>query len=132
MRTISVLCHNRASVLLPCRVRAFTFVTVFPWRVTNENVVQGEAFRKIQKKAKKLGAKSLQYSKRKDKKYLVTLESGKKIHFGSTKHEDYLSHKDDDRRKKYLKRAKGIKNKQGELTFEKPESANYWSIKLLW
>ena len=97
-----------------------------------KSLVQGEAFRKLQKKAKKLGAKSLDYSKRKDKKYFVTLESGKKIHFVSTKYEDYLSHKDCDRREKYLKRAKAIKNKQGELTFENPESANYWSIYLLW
>ena len=39
----------------------------------NNNPVQGEAFRKLQKKAKRLGAKSLDYSKRKDKKYTVTL-----------------------------------------------------------
>ena len=75
----------------------------------SKNLVQGEAFKKLQKKAKRLGARSLDYSKRKDKKYTVTLESGKKIHFGSTKYQDYLSHKDDDRREKYLKRAKGIK-----------------------
>ena len=98
----------------------------------NNNLVQGEAFRKLQKKAKRLGAKSLHYSNRKDEKYTVTLESGKKIHFGSTKYEDYLSHKDDDRRDKYRKRAKSITNKQGELTFKLQESANYWSINLLW
>ena len=102
------------------------------WEKKQKNLVQGEAFGKLQKKAKRLGAKSLDYSKRKDKKYNVILESGKKIHFGSTKYEDYLSLKDNDRRQKYLERAKGIKNKQGELTFENPQSANYWSINLLW
>ena len=37
-----------------------------------------------------------------------------------------------DRRDKYLARATKIKNKQGELTHNNPESANYWSTKLLW
>ena len=97
-----------------------------------KNVVEGEAFRKLQKKAKRLGANSLDYSKRKDMKYTVTLETGKKVNFGSAKYEDYLLHKDEERRQKYLKRAKAIKNKQGELTFNNPQSANYWSINLLW
>ena len=97
-----------------------------------KTIVEGEDFRKLQRKAKKLGAKSLDYSKRKDMKYTVTLETGKKINFGSAKYEDYLSHKDEERREKYLKRAKTIKNKQGELTFDNPQSANYWSLNLLW
>ena len=100
----------------------------------NKNVVEGEAFTKLQKKAKRLGAKYLDYSKRKDKKYIVTLESRKKIHFGNSKLEDYLILKDNERRENYLRRAKDIKNnyKQGELTFQNPQSANYWSINLLW
>ena len=97
-----------------------------------KNIVEGEAFRKLQKKSKRLGAKSLDYSKRKDMKYTVRLETGKKINFGSAKYQDFLIHKDKERREKYLKRAKGIKNKEGELTFENPNSANYWSINLLW
>lgn len=36
---------------------------------------------KLQKSAKKLGAKSLDYSKRKNNKYFVALENGKKVHF---------------------------------------------------
>ena len=63
---------------------------------------------------------------------MVTLKSGKKVHFGSSKYEDYLTHKDKDRRDKYLARATKIKNKQGELTYNNPESANYWLTKLLW
>lgn len=98
----------------------------------SKNLVDGEEFRTLQKKAKRHGARSLDYSKRKDKKYVVVTKSGKKIHFGSTRYEDYLSHKDDERREKYLKRAKGIKNKEGEITYKNPESANYWSINLLW
>ena len=35
MRTLSVLDKYRANVLGPCRARAITLFTVFPWRVTN-------------------------------------------------------------------------------------------------
>ena len=95
-------------------------------------VVTGKEFKKLTKKAKKLGAESLDYSTRKNNKYVATLSSGKKVHFGSSQHADYLIHKDQDRRDRYLARAKKIKNKQGELTYTNPESANYWSINLLW
>ena len=95
-------------------------------------VVKGKAFEKLTKKAKKLGAESLNYSKRKNNKYVVTLPSGKNLHFGSSNYPDFLIHKDEERKDKYLARAKKIKNKKGELTYENPESANYWSVNLLW
>lgn len=78
----------------------------------SKTLVEGEEFKKLQKQAKKLGAKSLDYSKGKHNKYFVTLENGKKIHFGNRKYEDYLLHKDDGRRKKYLAQVKKIKNKK--------------------
>ena len=46
-------------------------------------VVSGKEFQKLTHKAKKLGAESLDYSTRKNNKYVATLRSGKKIHFGS-------------------------------------------------
>ena len=95
-------------------------------------IVTGKDFKKLTKKDQKLGAESLEYSSRKNNKYMVTLPSGKKVHFGSPKYPDYLTHQDKDRREKYLARATKIKNKQDELTHNKPESANYWSTKLLW
>ena len=95
-------------------------------------VVKGKDLDKLKKKAKKLGAKSLDYSKRKNNKYVVTLPDGKNVHFGSSKYSDFLIHKDEKRKNKYLSRAKKIENKQGKLTYENPESANYWSINLLW
>ena len=95
-------------------------------------LVSGKEFKKLTQNAKKLGAESLDYSKRKNNKYMVTLPSGKKVHFGSTKYADYLTHKDKERRDKYLARATKIKNKQGELTYNNPESANFWSVNLLW
>ena len=57
--------------------------------------------------------------------------NGKKIHFGSAKTEDYLTHKDPDRREKYLTKGMKISNKNGHLTHQLPKNPNYWSIKLL-
>ena len=95
-------------------------------------ILVGEEFDKLIDKAKDLGAESLDYSSRKNNKYMVTLPSGKKVHFGSSKYEDYTVHKDKERRDKYRARATKIKNKKGELTYTNPESSNYWSIHLLW
>ena len=97
-----------------------------------KNVLVGEEFDKLIDKAKDLGAESLDYSSRKNNKYMVTLPSGKKVHFGSPKYEDYTIHKDKERRDKYRARAMKIKNKKGELTYTNPESSNYWSVHLLW
>ena len=96
-----------------------------------KTLVEGDDFKKLQRKAKKLGAKSLDYSNRKNNKYVVEYE-GKKIHFGSNKYEDYLIHKDKERRDNYLARAKKITNKNGDVTYESPLYPNYWSVNLLW
>jgi len=82
-------------------------------------------------------------SNRKDKKYNVVTPGGKTVHFGSSRYGQYkdstglglyshLDHNDKERQKRYLARAKGIKNKDGKLTSDDPESANYYSIKYLW
>lgn len=52
--------------------------------------------------------------------------------FWLAKYSDYLIDEDDERKKRYLARAKKIKNKSGEFTWKKPESANYWNTRLLW
>ena len=93
-------------------------------------IVQGDKFKKLQKKAKKFGADSLQYSKRKNLKYMVEYND-KKIHFGSAKTEDYLTHHDPVRREKYLNKAKKITDKDGRLTHELPFYPNYRSVNLL-
>ena len=85
---------------------------------------------KITKKAKKLGAVSLDYSKRKNHKYLVEYDN-KNIHFGSANTEDYLTHKDPVRRDKYPAKAKKITDKDGRLTHELPFYPNYWTVNLL-
>ena len=96
-----------------------------------KTLVEGDEFKKLQRKAKRFGTKSLDYSNRKNNKYVVEYE-GKKIHFGSTKYEDYLIHKDKERREKYLAKAKKITNKNGDFTYDSPSFPNYWSVKLLW
>ncbi len=71
-------------------------------------------------------------SDRKNKKFKVKTKSGV-IHFGDTRYEDFTQHKDKKRQENYCKRAKGIKNKKGELTYkDKDNSANYWSYHFLW
>ena len=97
-----------------------------------EKEESSDDFEKLRKKARKLGAESLDYSKRKNKKYVVMLPGGKNLHFGSSQYPDFLIRKDKERKEKYLARAKKIKNKKGELTYENPESANFWSVNLLW
>ena len=93
-------------------------------------LLKGDDFKRLKKKAKNLGASSLDYSQRKNNKYMVEY-NGKKIHFGSVNVEDFITQKDPDRRDKYLKKAKKITNKDGQLTHQLPTYPNYWSIKLL-
>jgi len=83
-------------------------------------------------------------SKAKNKKYSVyVMKDGKKklINFGDSRMQQYkdklgeysnLDHGDLKRRKSYLARAKGIKNKKGELTYKDKNSANYYSVRYLW
>lgn len=74
-------------------------------------------------------------SKAKNKKFSVyVMKDGKKklINYGDSRYEDFTQHKDKERRKSYLLRAKGIRNKKGELTYKDKNSANYWSVKTLW
>ena len=100
--------------------------------IQEKYVLKKAEFKKLIKNAKNLGAESLDYSPRKNNKYMVKLPGGKKVHFGSPKYEDYTVHKDKERRDKYRARAMKIKNKKGELTYTNPESSNYWSVHLLW
>jgi len=79
-------------------------------------------------------------------KYFVYVKSDnkkgyKKIGFGfkgmeqfKDKIGDYknLDHNDLERRKRYLARAKGIKDKNGNLTYKDKNTSNYWSVNYLW
>ena len=70
----------------------------------------------------------------KKKGMVYVLKDGKKrlIHFGDAGMEDFTQHHDEVRRKSYLARAKGIKNKSGKFTWLDKNSANYYSVKYLW
>ena len=98
-------------------------------KIAQKFLVQEDDFKKLQKKAEILGADSLDFSKRKNYKYVVEYND-KKIHFGSAKTEDYIT-QDKDRRQKYLNKAKKIKDKDGQLTCDLPSYPNYWSVNLL-
>jgi len=66
--------------------------------------------------------------------YVKNEKTGKPklIHFGDKRYEDFRQHKDQKRRKSYLARAKGIRDKQGRLTWKNKNSKNYYSVKYLW
>lgn len=81
-------------------------------------------------------------SNAKNKKY-KTVYNGKTINFGDSRMQQYKDstglglysskdHGDSIRRKSYLARAKGIKNKEGQLTWKLKSSPNYYSVRYLW
>jgi len=59
-------------------------------------------------------------------------EDVKLVKFGLRGMEDFTQHHDAERRKNYLARSGGIKNKSGQLTKDDKFSANYWARKVLW
>lgn len=68
-------------------------------------------------------------------KKMVLVKRGDKIRlikYGLRGMQDYTQHKDEKRRKNYLARSGGIKNKSGQLTKNDPFSANYWARRDLW
>jgi len=77
-------------------------------------------------------------SSAKGKKFSVYVKTNNKkgfkiIHFGATGYDDFRSGTaTQEQRKSYLARAKGIRNKNGELTYKDKTSANYWAVKYLW
>ena len=92
----------------------------------------------------KVGRFNYEKSTRPDKKLMVVVEKGgrkKTVHFGSRKMEHFKdktgiwaskNHGDKDRRKNFLTRSAGIKNKAGELTKDDPFSSNFHARKIFW
>tara|TARA_R110002074_G_scaffold307787_2_gene478649 strand:+ start:162 stop:434 length:273 start_codon:yes stop_codon:yes gene_type:complete len=65
--------------------------------------------------------------------YVKGANGGKRlIHFGDSSMKDFTQHKDKARQKSYLARSGGIRNKQGKLTKNDKNSANYWSRRVNW
>lgn len=74
-------------------------------------------------------------SNRAGKKKMVLVKRGDKVklvHFGQKGYEDYTQHGSEARRKNYLTRSAGIRDKSGNLTKNDPFSPNYWARKELW
>lgn len=65
---------------------------------------------------------------------VYVMKDGKKklIHFGDSNMQDFTQHGDKERRKSYLARSAGIKDKNGNLTKDDKNSKNFWSRKILW
>ena len=75
------------------------------------------------------------HSSRAGKKGMVYVMKGgskKLIHFGDSSMGDFKSGASKARQKSYLARSGGIKNKEGKLTKNDKNSANYWSRKINW
>ena len=88
----------------------------------------------------KVGKYTYEKSDKKNKK-LMTVVNNKTIHFGQLPYEHFkdktgiwskLDHGDQKRRKNYLNRAGGIRNKAGKLTANDEMSSNWHSRKILW
>lgn len=76
----------------------------------------------------------------KNKKLRVKV-GNKTIDFGDTRYQHFkdatgihknLDHGDEKRKKNYLTRTAGIKNKEGKLTKDLPSSPNYHARRILW
>jgi len=85
----------------------------------------------VKKLALSYGADDLYPSNRKNKKYAV-LYNGKIIHYGDSRYQDYIDHKNNERKKQYLARATNIRNSNGKLTYLDKSSPNFWSVFTLW
>lgn len=89
----------------------------------------------------KVGKYDYKVSTNKNKKLMVIV-NGKTIHFGQKGYQHFfdktklldknLNHKDKKRRERYLSRSKKIVDKNGKLTMNNPNSANYHAIRVLW
>ena len=88
----------------------------------------------------KVGRYEYKKSTRAGKKLMTTVQ-GKTIHFGNSNCEHFKDktgiwkskdHGDPNRRKNYLATSKGIRDKEGKLTWKDPTSANYHAVRILW
>jgi len=69
----------------------------------------------------------LTHSKNKLKRYCVKIDN-KTINFGSSQHENYIIHKDKDRRKRYIERHQ----KREDWTIKGIKTPGFFSYHLLW
>jgi len=65
-------------------------------------------------------------STRADKKFMIINPKGKKIHFGAKGYEDYIIHKDDERKQRYIARH------QNNEDWTNLDTPGFWARWLLW
>lgn len=82
-------------------------------------------------RAKQLGL-PMPYSSYKDGKKLYVIYNEKEIHFGSRGMSDFLIHRDNERRERYRKRARGIKLKNGKPAYLDKNQPAYYAYNILW
>lgn len=68
------------------------------------------------------------YSKKKDKKYFVTLKDNTVINYGNINYEDYLIHGDEERRNRFRSRFRSLYNKNKNNIY----SPIFWTWNILW
>jgi hypothetical protein len=61
-----------------------------------------------------------------DKKYFIITNTGKRVYFGDSRYEDFTTHKDEERKQRYIDRHK--KNED----WDDINSAAFWSRFYLW
>lgn len=85
-------------------------------------------------KEKKPLYKPVHSSNPKKKGMVFVMKNGKKrlIHFGDASMTDKRKGASKAQQKSYLARSAGIRNKEGKLTKNDKNSANYWSRKINW
>ena len=95
----------------------------------NNNLVPIDKLKRIarQKNINKY-IKEIGYSKTKNKKYYVITIDNKKVNFGSLDYEDYLIHKDKDRRDRFRARF----NKLYQRFKDDYNSPMFYAFRLLW
>ena len=71
-------------------------------------------------------------SDRENKKYKYIKENGDVVHFGDSRYEDFLDHRDPIRRNRFRQRFGRMKNLNGKRSIDKFESPAYLSYHLLW
>jgi hypothetical protein len=85
-------------------------------------------------RSKRIGNTVVKYQKssRRDKKWMTTSPSGKKIYWGSPTMKDFTQHHDEKRRKNYRKRHSGILLKNGKRAIDKLWSPAWLAYHVTW
>jgi len=68
---------------------------------------------------------TLEKSNRKNKKFMIMMVDNMFHHFGDARYEDYTTHKDIERKNRYIKRTS--KQPQGNI-----HTPAFWSLNILW